>query len=335
MTDRLGPRGEPARPDRGGDTLDMRDGDDSTSNFDAGACSIAGSRAAPETPDGSAGSESRGGAQELLGAIALGLILLPGLLDLAEVWSRLDYYSHGYMIPFVALWAASAKRHVLPGLPRVRDARGAAVMVVGLGLYVLGIASGEAWMTGVAIVGVVAGAVLYARGPAWLRALVFPIAYLLFMVPIPDAWLAPVIVRLQLWVSVVGTALLQAMGVPVLRSGNVLQLASGEQLFVAEACSGITSLITLIPLGVFLAYFIERGVWRRSLLVATVVPVALLGNLIRVLLTVAMANQLGADAATRSSLHLWVGLATYVVAVLVLLGVGSLMRRYWPVQAAP
>jgi exosortase len=268
--------------------------------------------------------------QEMVGLAVLGLILLPGLREMAAVWSRLDYYSHGYMIPFVALWAASAQRHVLPTLPRSRDGRGAALIAASLVAYLLGLAAGLVWLAGVATVAIVAGAVLYARGPAWLRALAFPIGYLLFMVPVPDAWLAPLIVRLQLLVSSAGTALLHVLGQPVLRVGNVLQLPSGEELFVAEACSGITSLVTLVPLGVFLAYFVERGFWRRSLLVLTVVPVALAGNLARVLLTVAVAGELGAEAATESSLHVWVGLSTYVLACLVLLGVGGWMRRSWP-----
>lgn len=271
---------------------------------------------------------------EMLGLLALGLVLLPGVRALAAVWSRVDYYSHGFMIPFVALWAATAQRHVLPGLPAARDGRGLSALGGALAVYLLGLATGEVWITGVGTVAVVAAAVLYARGVAWLRTLAFPLVFLLFMVPIPDSWLAPVIVRLQLLVSTVGTWILHAIGQPVFRIGNVLRLPGGEELFVAEACSGITSLITLIPLGVFLAYFTERGLWRRLLLVLTVIPVALAGNLARVLLTVIAANQVGAKAATESSLHDWVGLLTYVVACLVMLGVGSLMRRLWPPGAA-
>ena len=278
--------------------------------------------AAPRRP-GLAGTE-------WLGIAALALVLFPGLRAMAGVWSRVDHWSHGYMIPFVALRIASSQRHVLPTLPVARDGRGALVLVAALALYLLGMAVGEVWLSGVGVVAVVAGAVLYARGVAWLRTLCFPLAYLLFMVPLPEAWLAPVIVRLQLLVSSVGSWLLQAIGHPVLRAGNVLQLPSGEELFVAEACSGITSLVTLVPLAAFLAYFTERSPWRRLVLVLTVVPVALLANLTRVLLTVLAANRIGARAATESTLHEWVGLSTYVVGCLVLLGVGALMRRFSP-----
>jgi exosortase len=252
---------------------------------------------------------------------------------MAEVWSRVDYYSHGYLVPLVALWAASAKRFVLPTLPAERDWRGLAVIGVALLAYLIGLAGSLVWLTGLGFVAAIAGAVLYARGALWLRELGFAIGYLLFMIPIPESVLGPVIVRLQINVSSAGTTLVGWLGLPVLRNGNVLELPGGEQLFVAEACSGITSLVTLIPLCVFLAYFTEPTLWRRVLLVSTVVPVAMAGNLVRVVATVLAAERIGAEAAIESALHDWVGIGTYLLACLVLLGVGEGMRRLWPPEA--
>lgn len=263
----------------------------------------------------------------------LGAVLVPGWLAMAEVWSRVDYYSHGYLVPLVALWAASAKRFVLPTLPAERDWRGLAVIGVALLAYLIGLAGSLVWLTGLGFVATIAGAVLYARGALWLRELGFAIGYLLFMIPIPESVLGPVIVRLQINVSSAGTTLVGWLGLPVLQTGNVLELPGGEQLFVAEACSGITSLVTLIPLCVFLAYFTEPTLWRRVLLVSTVVPVAMAGNLVRVVATVLAAERIGAEAAIESALHDWVGIGTYLLACLVLLGVGEGMRRLWPPEA--
>jgi exosortase len=258
---------------------------------------------------------------------------VPGFLSMADVWSSVDYYSHGYLVPLVALWAASAQRQILPRLPSERDARGLVGIVLGLGGYLIGLTSSIVWLTGVSMVATLAAGVFFLKGSAWLRALSFSIGYLLFMVPLPDTWLAPVIVRLQLIVSSVGVDILHALGQPIFRDGNVIQLPDGEQLFVAEACSGITSLITLLPLGVFLAYFTEQGFWRRMLLISTVVPAALAGNLVRVLGTVLAALELGTDVAIGSALHDWAGIFTYVLACGALLGLGALMRRYWPPPA--
>jgi exosortase len=117
---------------------------------------------------------------------------------------------------------------------------------------------------------------------------------------------------------------------PVYREGNVISLPGGESLFVAEACSGITSLLTLVSLSVLFAYLTERGLARRAVLVASVVPVALLGNLLRVLGTVLAARSYGMEAASRGDVHDAAGVLVYVLACLALIGVGSLMRRLKP-----
>ena len=257
----------------------------------------------------------------------LALVLAPGLASLAAVWSRVPHYSHGYLILLVALWAASSKRRILPLLDSRPDVRGAWVLGVALLGYLAGWLTGWVSLIGLSWVGAVGGAVLLLRGPEWLRTLIFPIGYLLFMVPLPESWLGVVTGQLQLWVSEAGTSLLQLAGEPVLRRGNLIELPGGRQLFVAEACSGITSLLTLIPLGVILAYFTERRSVRRMWLVLTVIPVALLGNLVRVVLTVELAQRVGVPAATQSSLHDWVGVGTYIAACVVLLALGSLLRR--------
>lgn len=256
----------------------------------------------------------------------LALVLAPGLAALAEVWSASPYYSHGYFIPLVALWAASSKRRVLPLLDSDWDIRGLWVLAGALSVYLIGWLVGSMTWVGVSVVASVAGGVLLLRGRFWLKTLMFPIGFLLFMVPWPEPWLAALTGQLQLWVSELGTSILHAMGDPVLRRGNVIELPGGDQLFVAEACSGITSLLTLVPLGVILAYFTDHRLLRRILLILTVLPVALLGNLARVLLTVQMAQTAGVEAATGSAIHEWVGIFTYLCACGALLGMGAFLR---------
>lgn len=268
----------------------------------------------------------------LIGAVAV--VLAPAVFALSKVWDSVDYYSHGYMVPLVALWAASAQRTALRTLPAGRDSRGIALIAVALVLYIVGMGASLVSLAGLSIPLAIAGVVLYLRGAAWLRALSFGIGYLMFMVPVPSAMLTPIIVKLQLFVSVVGVGLLQAAGYAIHREGNVIHLPDGESLFVAEACSGITSIVTLVPLGVFLAYFTERRQGLRLLLLATVIPVAMFGNLARVMITVVATGYIGAQAATESAFHDWVGLSTYVMACLVLLGIGRWIQRIWPEPGA-
>jgi exosortase len=248
----------------------------------------------------------------------------PALLALSEVWRAVDYQSHGFLVPVVSLWVALRERYTWRRLVLAPDARGLAVLGAAFAAYLLGIGIASASLQGVALVAALAGAVLYARGAAWLRALAFPIGFLLFMVPVPPGWISPLIVRLQLFVSDASLRVLHALGVAVAREGNVLVLPTGESLFVAEACSGVTSVITLAPLGVLLAYLSLRRPFLRAILVAAVVPLAMAGNLVRVVATVLAALRFGADVATEGPPHELLGLLTYAVAVglLLLLGAG-------------
>lgn len=267
---------------------------------------------------------------EWLLLVLLAVGYAPALLAMARVWSQVEYASHGYLVPLVAAWAALRESGRLRGLPRDRDARGLALLVAATALYALGLGLGSAGLQGLALVTALGAALWWRRGARWLRALAFPLGFLLFMIPLPAGWIDPVILQLQLFVTWAAVGLLQTFGVPVVREGNVLLLPGGESLFVAEACSGITSLVTLTPLAVLLAYFTERTLLRRIVLVAAVVPIALLGNLARVIVTTLAAQHVGAAAATENVLHESAGLTTYVLGCLALLALGAGLRWIWP-----
>ena len=254
----------------------------------------------------------------------LALALAPGVIDLARIWSSVDYYSHGFLVPLVAFWIA---RDRFRGVTPERDARGLLALAGALFVYAFGLVGGVVELEGLGVVLSVAAAVWTAWGPAALRRLAFPLFFLAFMVPLPPAWLTPRIVDLQLWVSTAAVALLRGTGLGVVREGNVLLLPSGGSLFVEEACSGITSIVTLMPLGVVLAWFTLNRGWQRLALVAAVIPVAMLGNLVRVVATVVAAATWGTERATSGSLHESAGLLTFTLACLLLIGLGSLMRR--------
>jgi exosortase len=262
------------------------------------------------------------------------VIWVPGILQLAEVWNSLEYASHGFLVPFVALWAATAHRVELARLePRPMPGGLVLMGLVACG-YLAALLFRDSTLLGLVAVATVVATVLALRGVAWVSTLRFSLGYLLFMVPLPVAWVTPVIVKLQLLVSSIGVVFLQRGGVAIFREGNVLTLPGGQSLFVAEACSGITSLITLLPIGVFIAYFTETILWRRLVLVGAVIPIALAGNLLRVILTVVLSIRVSVDFATQGPLHEWAGVATYVIGCACLLGVGALMRRFLPEDEA-
>jgi exosortase len=261
---------------------------------------------------------------EQIRVAVLVVVFAPALLSLIEVWRSVDYYSHGFAIPVFSVAAFLPLRRRLA--PASAAGGGFAVIAAALGLYLLGLAAGSAPLQGFALVTAVVGEVVIRWGWAGLRVLAFPVGFLLFMVPLPNGLVAPTIIWLQSVVSALATGLLGLGGVEVVREGNVLTLPGGERLFVAEACSGITSIITLLPLGAFVAYYTIEGWTRRLLVVACVVPLAMLGNMLRVLVTVLAAERVGAEVATSGTAHDLTGMGAFALACLGLLGVARMLR---------
>ena len=136
---------------------------------------------------------------------ALAIAFTPAVIAMSEVWSRHDYYSHGYLVPFGALWAASAQRNRLPKLPITREPlRGGILLGLSLGLSLIGRLASIVSLEGLALVLSLASAVYIARGMAWFRSLSFSITYLIFMIPTPESLIIPLIAKLQLFVSAGG-----------------------------------------------------------------------------------------------------------------------------------
>lgn len=256
----------------------------------------------------------------LLGAFS------PAALGMAEVWSAVDYYAHGFLVAPVAMMMAWPRLDVLRGPRQPRSALGLLVLLVALAGYGTGLAAGILSLQGLSLVVALEGFVLWLWGAAALRRLGAPIAYLVFMVPLPPQWITPVVAGLQGFVSQTAIVILHAMAVPVLREGNVIVLPEGA-LFVAEACSGITSIVTLLPVAALLAFYTQSSARQTAVLLAAVVPVAMLWNLVRVLLTVQMALALGVARATTGWLHESAGLLTYVLGCLALLLLAALLLR--------
>jgi hypothetical protein len=120
----------------------------------------------------------------LLGG-ALALAFLPALIAMAEIWTSVDYYSHGFLVPLVAYWAATRSR-VRFAILEDRDRRAVIAVIAGVLLYAMGLASGSVSLQGLALVAVVASGAFYLGGSRGMRVLAFPLAFLVFMVPLPQ-----------------------------------------------------------------------------------------------------------------------------------------------------
>jgi exosortase len=243
-------------------------------------------------------------------------------------WATDDNYSHGFLVVPVALFLAWERREALRAAVGRPSVVGLAIVAGSLAVLAAGTLGAELFLTRVAMVGVLAGAVLFAFGWAHLRLLAFPLAFLLLMIPLPALLFNQIALPLQLLASQVGEAGLGWFGVPVLREGNVMVLAS-TTLEVAEACSGIRSLISLLTLGIVYGYFMDSRGWVRWVLALATVPIAVVTNGLRVAGTGIAAHYYGPEAA-EGFLHTFSGWLVFVSALALLFALRELLARVTP-----
>ena len=245
-------------------------------------------------------------------AAAVALMYAGVLSSLVRQWSSDDNYSHGFFVLPLAVYFAWERRQALAAAVRRPSIFGIVIILGSLLVYTAGLLGAELFLTRISMIGVIAGAVLFVWGWTHFRILLFPILFLLLMVPLPSIIFNQVAFPLQLLASQAGEAVITTAGIPVLRDGNVLQLPS-QTLEVAEACSGIRSLVSLMMLAIVLGYFTERRTGARVLIAMAAVPIAIIANAARVAGT-GLAAEWVSPAAAEGFFHTFSGWLMFVVA---------------------
>ena len=251
--------------------------------------------------------------------------VVPGLV---RQWANDGDYSHGFFVVPLAAFFAWERREPLRAAVRRPSPLGLALLAAGLACYVAGEFGSELFLTRVSLIGVVAGLLLFLAGVEHARILAFPLLFLLLMLPLPEILFTRITLPLQTVASQLGEVAIAASGIPVLREGNVLYLP-GRALEVAEACSGIRSLITLIMLAIVLGYFTEQRVAVRIAIVVAAVPIAVLANAIRVAGT-GLVSYWVSPAAAEGFFHSFSGWIVFLAAFLGLLAFHRLVNLPWP-----
>lgn len=254
------------------------------------------------------------------------------LVKLIHDWATDDNYSHGFLIVPLAAYFAWERRHKLAALPVKPSALGLVVILGSIAVLLAGLLGAELFLTRISIVGLIAGAVIFILGWGHLRALLFPIGFLILMVPIPAIIFNQIAFPLQLLASRFGESVLSALSIPVLREGNVIVLAN-TSLEVAEACSGIRSLVSLLTLGIVYGYFIDRRIAVRVLLALATIPVAIVTNGLRVAGTGVAAHYYGPSAA-EGFFHTFSGWLVFVAAFMLLFAVARALQLLIPGRGA-
>jgi exosortase len=251
--------------------------------------------------------------------------LVPGLVF---DWSDSGDFSHGFLVPVFSGFLLWMRRREWARARSAPDLKGLWLIAGALLVHLAGVAASELYLQRTAMVPFLLGWILLLEGKERVRLLLFPILFLLFMIPPPTIFWSSISLPLQLMATRAAEGSLQLAGIPAVREGNILHL-QGCSLEVASACSGIRSLVTLLALATVIAEgsVLGRGVALRSapaklILVLSAVPLAVGVNTLRVTSAAFLASRAGIDTVDR--FHDVSGIVMFVVALAAL----SAWRRF-------
>ncbi len=250
----------------------------------------------------------------------------PVLMRLAQQWAADDDMGHGFFVPVVAGYIAWQRRDELAALKPPPNWWGLVVLAWGAAQLYFATLGAELFLARTAFIISLAGLILLTAGVRAFKILAFPIFLLFFMVPIPTIIYTQITFKFQLLASRLAEAALSFLGVPVLREGNILELAT-QRLSVVEACSGIRSLLTLSFLSLVYAYFFDRKVWMRFALLACTVPIAIVANASRVTIT-GLLSEVNPELA-EGVFHTASGWVIFMVALVIMIATHWMINRIY------
>jgi exosortase len=255
-------------------------------------------------------------------------VFAPILYYMILHWQSDANYSHGFLVAPLALYFAWERLPKLKRAPIDPSWWGLVPLLAGALSLMVGRLGVELMSMRVAFVLTLIGIVLLTLGRSQFRILAFPLLFLFLMVPLPQSLVNVVAFPLQLSAAKLAVTSLHALGIPILLEGNIIHLAD-TQLFVAEACSGLRSLMALGTLGVVFPYFFRKNAVERVVLIVSTIPIAILVNAFRVALTGYLTHRYGPGAA-EGAIHQLEGFFTFSLAFALLLIEAWLMKLLWP-----
>lgn len=247
------------------------------------------------------------------------------LPSMVAQWYADPNYSHGFLVPLIAAYFVFEKRHLLSPTESTPWTPGFAVVTLGLVQLIGGRLAGELFTQRSSLVIVLCGAVLYFFGIQLFREIKGPLLYLLFMVPLPYIVYDSIAFPLKMLVTRISVFTLKSGGIAVQQEGNILMFPN-LNLEVADACSGIRSLMTLTALAVAYVFIIKTTSFRRVIIVLCTIPVAIVTNVVRVTVTGFLSERYG-SAAAEGFFHEFAGIVVFVLGLVLIVTIGELLSR--------
>jgi exosortase len=254
------------------------------------------------------------------------------LAHLVGQWWTDPNFSHGFFVPLFSAFVIWHERERLARILPQPSWFGLVILLAGLAELIVGRLGAELFLDRSSLLLVLAGALILFAGWNLFRAVLFPGAFLLLMIPIPTIVFNQITFPLQLLASQVAATVLPVLGVPVLREGNVINLPA-MPLEVAEACSGIRSLMSLLTLAIIYGYLMEKRLWVRWLLALASVPITVVANDVRIVGTGLLVQYWDPQAA-EGYFHASWGWIIFVVSLVMLCALHGLVRFLFPEKGA-
>lgn len=247
-------------------------------------------------------------------------LYIPVFIWLGTIWLNNPYYTHGFLIPPVSAFIAWTKRKK-PG-KSTRSSAGIPVLVAGLAVYIMGFLGELYWLWALSFLIVISGLLLHFKGSAAFREMLFPLGFLIFMIPLPFLDLAAI--SLQSLTAAGSALIIEGFGIPVTRIGSEIGLANAT-FQIGVPCSGMNTLISLLAISTLILYCLKSPFYKKVVLFILAVPIAVMANLFRVVLLLLIAHQWGSEAAM-SYFHDYSSLLLFVMAVMLLILLARIFR---------
>jgi exosortase len=250
-------------------------------------------------------------------AVLLGAVYFSILRGLVGQWWEDPNYSHGFFIPLFSGWLIWKRRDALRRIAPAPTWTGLGIVLLAMIALLLGVLGAENFLSRISLLTLAAGLLIQFRGWAFFRQVLLPWAVLFLMIPLPSIILNEISMPLQLLASRLGGSLIALVGVPVVREGNVIQLPS-LTLDVAEACSGLRSLVTLVTIGVIYGYVYESRAVQRLFLILSAFPIAIAANAFRIMIAGLLGEFWNPDK-VEGFLHTFSGVVVFALSLALLM----------------
>ncbi len=258
-------------------------------------------------------------------AVGVSFLYFSVFSGLVHDWSTNDNYSHGFFIPLISLYMIYVMRGELKRCPIKPVNLGLPVLLFGLAQLLVAVTGSEFFLQRTSLLPVLFGLALFLLGTCYAKKLLFPIVYLIFMIPLPAIIWNKIAFPMQLFSTRLTESVVHLIGIPVFREGNILQLAS-TTLEVVDACSGLRSLTTMFALSAALAWFAGYSTPKKWFLFFMAAPIAVFANIIRLTFTAILASRYGSEVA-QGFLHEFSGMVTFFIGLAILLAFHAILTK--------